>query len=219
MSGRTATLACRGILAAALCLAACDSNEGPAVVGSIPNQTVPVGETIDISLAQYFSDPDADDLSYKAISSDQGVATASASGASLSVAGVSQGTATVKVTATDPGGLSVDQSFTVTVPNRAPEVSNQIPGNEVHVGETVDVDLSQHFADPDGDDLSYAATSSDEGVATASASGTSLTVAAVSQGTATVTVTATDPGLVPGQRDALPFFGQRHILGDVHSVS
>ena len=80
------------------------------------------------------------------------------------------------------------------MPNRAPEVSDPIPDAEVHVGETVDVDLSGHFSDPDGDDLSYAATSSDEGVATASASGASLTVAGVGQGTATVTVTATDPG-------------------------
>ncbi len=195
MSGRATTLARKGILAAALCLAACDSNEGPAVVGSIPNQTVPVGETVKISPDQYFADPDGDDLSYAATSSDEGVATASASGASLSVAGVSQGTATVKVTATDPGGLSAEQSFTVTVPNRAPEVSDPIPDVEVHVGETVTLpDLSEHFADPDGDDLSYAATSSDEGAATASASGTSLIVAGVSQGTATVTVTATDPG-------------------------
>ena len=194
MSGPTATLARKGILAAALCFAACDSNEGPAVVGSIPNQTVAVGETVTISLDQYFSDPDADDLSYKATSSEEGVATASASGASLSVAAVSQGTATVRVTATDPGGLSAEQSFTVTVPNRAPEVSDPIPDAEVHVGETIDLDLSGHFADPDADDLSYAAASSDEGVATASASGASLTVAAVGRGTATVTVTATDPG-------------------------
>ncbi|MCE2399209.1 MAG: hypothetical protein J4F34_09335, partial [Gemmatimonadetes bacterium] len=74
MSGRC-TLACKGILAATLCLAACDSNEGPAVMGSIPNQTVAVGETVTISLAQYFADPDGDDLSYAAASSDEGVAT------------------------------------------------------------------------------------------------------------------------------------------------
>ncbi len=194
MNGRAATPAFKGILAATLCLAACDSNEGPVVMGSIPNQTVAVGETVSISLDQYFSDPDGDDLSYEVGASPGGVATASVSGASLTVAAVGQGTATVTVTATDPGGLSAEQSFTVTVPNRAPEVSDPIPDAEADVGETVDVDLSGHFADPDGDDLSYTATSSDEGVATTSESGASLTVAAVRRGAATVTVTATDPG-------------------------
>ena len=168
-------------------------NRAPEVSDPIPDAEVFVGETVDVDLSDHFADPDGDDLVYAATSSDEGVATASASGASLSVAGVGQGTATVTVTATDPEGLSAEQSFTVTVPNRAPEVSDSIPDADVHVADTVDVDLSDHFADPDGDDLSYAATSSDEGVATASASGASLSVAGVSQGTATVTVTATDP--------------------------
>ncbi|MCE2398450.1 MAG: Ig-like domain-containing protein, partial [Gemmatimonadetes bacterium] len=104
------------------------------------------------------------------------------------------------VTATDPGGLPAEQSFTVTVPNRAPEVSDPIPDADVHVGETVGVDLSGHFSDPDGEELSYAASSSDEGMATVSVSGATLTVAAVGQGTATVTVTATDPGGLPAEQ-------------------
>ncbi len=170
------------------------SNRAPEVSDPIPDAEVHVGETVDVDLSGHFSDPDGDDLSYAAASSDEGVATASVSVTSLTVAAVGQGAATVTVTATDPGGLSAEQSFTVTVSNRAPEVSDPIPDAEVHVGETVDVDLSGHFSDPDGDDLSYAAASSDEGVATASVSVTSLTVAAVGQGAATVTVTATDPG-------------------------
>ena len=169
-------------------------NRGPIVSNPIPDAEAHVGDAVEVELSGHFADPDGDELSYASASSDDEVATATASGASLTVAGVGQGTATVTVTATDPGGLSVEQGFTVTVPNRAPEVSNPIPDAEIHVGETIDVDLSGHFADPDGDDLSYAATSSDEGVATASASGASLTVAAVGQGSASVTVTATDPG-------------------------
>ena len=50
MSGRAATLARNGILAANLCFAACDSNERPVVVGRIPNQTVAVGEKVTFSL-------------------------------------------------------------------------------------------------------------------------------------------------------------------------
>lgn len=194
MNRRTATLACRGILAAILCLAACDSNERPVVVGRIPNQTVAVGEKVTFSLDQHFSDPDGDDLAYEVGSSFSRVATASASGTSLTVAAVSQGITTVQIIATDPEGLVNLTMFKVTVPNRAPEVSDPIPDAEAHVGETVDVELSGHFGDPDGDDLSHAATSSDEGVATVSVSGATLTVAGVNQGTAAITVTATDPG-------------------------
>ena len=169
-------------------------NRGPEAVGRMPDAETFVGESVEIALADYFSDPDGDDLDYFASSSDEGVATVSVTDATLRVASVGQGVATVTVTATDPGGLSATQAFTVTVPNRVPVVSDPIPDAQVNVAESFELTLSDHFSDPDGDDLTYAATSSDEGVATASASGASLTVAGVGQGAATVTVTATDPG-------------------------
>ena len=182
------------VLAAALSVAGCDSNEMPVPKGSIPGQTVAVGETVTISLAQYFSDADGDPLVYDATSGAPTVATANVSGESLSVAGVFAGSATVNVTATDVEGLSARQSFVVTVPNRAPVASSQIPDAELHVGESVQVDVSEHFSDPDGDALSFTVASSDDGVVAASASGAVVRLAGVSQGTASVTVTATDPG-------------------------
>ena len=169
-------------------------NRAPSVSSKIPDAELHVGDTIEVELSEHFSDPDGDKLSYSATSSDDEVATASASGTALSVAGVGQGAASVAVTATDPGGLSVEQSFEVTVPNRAPSVSSKIPDAELHVGDTIEVELSEHFSDPDGDKLSYSATSSDEGVAAVSTLGASLTVATVGEGVAGVTVTATDPG-------------------------
>ncbi len=81
----------------------------------------------------------------------------------------------------------------VTVPNRAPEAAGTIPGLTLTGGDTESVDVSSYFSDPDGDALSYAATSSDEEVSTVSASGSTVTVTGVAAGTATVTVTATDP--------------------------
>ena len=56
------------------------------------------------------------------------------------------------------------------------------------------VDLSGALRDPDGDALTYRATSSAPAVATVALSGTTLTVTPVAAGTALVTVTATDPG-------------------------
>ena len=56
------------------------------------------------------------------------------------------------------------------------------------------IDLAAFFRDPDGDALTYAATSSNEQAATASVSGSSVSLTPVAAGSATITVTATDAG-------------------------
>ena len=168
-------------------------NRPPVATGSIPPQTVTAGQTITIDVSGYFDDPDGDALTYTAETSDANVVTASAAGSSVVVAGLARGTAMVTVTARDPGGLAAQQSFPVTVPNRSPIGVGTITDQELKPGDTVTVDVSAYFNDPDGDTLSYEATSSDEGVATATISGNSLTIAAVSDGAATVTITARDP--------------------------
>ena len=121
------------------------------------------------------------------------VATVSVSTNRFTVTAVSKGAATVTVTATDPEGLKVAQSFRVTVPNRAPEAANALPDLELHVGEESATDMSAHFVDPDGDTLFFTAESSDSMVAAAHVSGDRVTVSALAWGTATVTVTASDP--------------------------
>ena len=88
----------------------------------------------------------------------------------------------------------------VTVPNRAPGAVGTIPGLTLTVGDTESVDVSSYFNDPDGDALSYAATSSDTEVATASVSGSTVTVTGVAKGAATVTVTASDAGGLAAQQ-------------------
>ena len=62
-----------------------------------------------------FRDPDGDALSYGAISSAPDVVTARTAGTRVTLAAFSAGTATIEVTATDPGGLSATQSFQVRV--------------------------------------------------------------------------------------------------------
>ena len=156
-------------------------NRPPVATGSIPPQTVTAGQTITIDVSGYFDDPDGDALTYTAETSDANVVTASAAGSSVVVAGLARGTAMVTVTARDPGGLAAQQSFPVTVPNRSPIGVGTIPDQELKPGDTVTGDVSAYFNDPDGDTLSYEATSSDEGVATATISGNSLTIAAVSE--------------------------------------
>ena len=170
------------------------ANRAPTAVGAISDRTVHSGETATVNVSAYFTDPDGDALSYRASSSDSEVAVVSVSGSTVEIAALATGTATIEVTATDPGGLAATQSFGVTVPNREPQPAGTIPDQDVHVGETATVDVSAHFADPDGDALSYGASSSNSEVAVVSVSGSTVEIAALATGTATIEITATDPG-------------------------
>ena len=90
------------------------------------------------------------------------------------------------------GGRS---QMTTTVPgvaNRSPMPIGTLADQVVPVDGTAVVDVRAAFRDPDGDPLTYGATSSAPAVASVEVSGSAVTVSAVSAGTATVTVTATD---------------------------
>ena len=167
-------------------------NRPPVSTGAIPTQSVEVGQTQGVDVSQYFDDPDGDALSYTAETSDVTVATTSVAGSVVTVAGVAKGTAAVSVTATDPSGLTASQSFEVTVPNQRPVSIDSIPTLNLQSGDSVTVDLSDLFEDPDGDSLSFTAETSDARVATGLAQNSLVTIRALGEGTATVSVVATD---------------------------
>ena len=166
-------------------------NRPPVAVGEIADREVMVGDSATLDLSGYFSEPDGQALSYT-VASDSSVATASVTGAALTVVAVAKGTTAVTLTATDPGGLKATQSFSVTVPNRAPVAEGSVSAQTVEVGDTATVDMSLFFSDPDGDALSYSAVTSDTTVAAALVADSTVMVAAVAKGEATITVTATD---------------------------
>ena len=167
-------------------------NRAPVAVGVIPSLELEAGDSAAVDVSGHFSDPDGQGLSYAAASSDTGVATVSAKGSVFTFGARAKGMATVTVTATDPGGLAAVQSFTVTVPNRAPQPVGSMPARTVEVGETVMQELLSYFRDPDGDELVYAAAAADARVAGVSVHGGTVSVAALAKGGTTVTVTATD---------------------------
>ena len=181
-------------------------NQAPVPVGSIDARTVTAGETVSVDVAGHFSDPDDDALTYSASTSDAGVATAAVAGSTVTVTGVAEGNATITVTAADPGGLTATQDIAVAVeaappPNRAPVPVGSIDARTVTAGETVSVDVAGHFSDPDDDALTYSASTSDAGVATAAVAGSTVTVTGVAEGNATITVTAADPGGLAATQD------------------
>lgn len=170
----------------------CENPQAPMSCGPIPQQTVNTGESTTVSVC--FNDANGDALRYSASSSNPSVVTAAVSGVEVTVTGVAPGSATVTVTATDPGSLQATVVMSVMVPNRAPRAVGTIEPLTVIGGETETVDVSGNFMEPDGETLSYSASSSNPDIATTSASGSAITVTAVAQGMATITVTATDPG-------------------------
>ncbi|MYB17838.1 MAG: hypothetical protein F4Y16_02430, partial [Holophagales bacterium] len=80
-----------------------------------------------------------------------------------------------------------------TLPNRAPEAAGSLADRELRVGDgNVVVEVSGAFEDPDGDSLTYGASSGSPAIVRTTVSGSRVTLRPVSAGTAVVTVTATD---------------------------
>ena len=170
------------------------ANRPPETFGlsTIPVLRVEDGpHTVDVSGA--FTDPDNDDLTFSAFSSDTTVARASAAGAVVTVTPVLHGVTTLTVTATDPGGLSVSESFEVAVANRPPAAVGRLAtlSFSAKAGART-VSLSRAFRDPDNDDLTFSAFSSENSVAEVAVADSVLTVTPFRRGTTTVTVTAFD---------------------------
>jgi hypothetical protein len=97
------------------------TNQAP-TARTIPDGTVKVGESKNVLLDNYFSDPDGDNLTYTVTSNNSNIIK-TLSGSTLNIKGNREGTSVITVTAKDPSGLSVKQSFTVTVEaNTSPRI-------------------------------------------------------------------------------------------------
>ena len=174
------------------------ANRPPATARTLPEQRLELPGTLDVDMSPAFVDPDGDPLAYTVSSLAPEVAMVEAAGARVTLTAVNVGTATIRVTATDPGGLSATQTFTVTVSppvNRPPEAVGVLSPLTVGVdAAAVTVEVGGAFRDPDGDALTYGAASSAPAVASVAVVGSTVTVTPLSEGMSTVTVTATDAG-------------------------
>ena len=159
----------------------------PAAVGSIEATTISEGGTHLVTASDYFA---GEGVAYAAESSDAAVVEVAVDGAAVTVTALEAGSATVTVVATNAGG-SAEQSFAVTVLPPAPTAIGSIEAATLSRGATHEVIASDYFA---GEGVTYAAESSDIGVATVEVDGAVVTVTGVVAGSATVTVTATNSG-------------------------
>ena len=153
----------------------------------------------DRALAGLFSDPDNDRLTYTSSSSDTQIVTASITNnnSTLHLVPGQAGTATLTVTARDPGGLTATHTIRVTVNtqptgNGAPVALNPNRGVTLDAGGALGLSLTGLFRDPDNDRLTYSPSSSDTQIVTASITNNNSTLRLVARqaGTATVAVTA-----------------------------
>ena len=169
-------------------------NVAPERVGTIANRTLNTNSTTTVNVKNHFKDRNNDTLSYTASSSNTSVATASVSGSVISSQSAGPaGTAKITVTASDNRGETATQTFSVTVPNVAPERVGTIANRTLNTNSTTTVNVKNHFKDRNNDTLSYTASSSNTSVATASVSGSNITVSSKGRAdSAIITVTAKD---------------------------
>lgn len=168
------------------------ANEAPVAVGVVPPVTVAAGDHVIVDVSGFFQDPDGDPLLYGAGTSNALVAGVSVAGSRMTVVGVGTGQAGGFLFARDQAGGEALQNFVITVPNQPPVAAQQLPALSLTTGQVHQIDLSQYFSDPEGDDLTFGVTTANTLVAVGAVTGNTLTVVGVTVGSTTITVTARD---------------------------
>ena len=168
----------------------------PATVGSTLSLTLNEGgDAHEIDLAHSFS---GSVERYGVAATPGGIVHLWESGGRLTLTPLAAGSAMVTVTATNAGG-SIGSTFSVTVKSRSPRALGVISLTRIIEGDIHLVEAAAHF---DAEGATYAAQSSDSGVATVEVYGDVVAVTAVDAGFARITLTATD-GIRSAQQDIL----------------
>ncbi|MFZ5636354.1 MAG: putative Ig domain-containing protein [Pseudomonadota bacterium] len=166
-----------------------DVTNTPPTAGTIPTQTAGRNQAFNFNVAGYFSDVNANPLTF--------TATGLPAGLSISTAGVISGATTaalgnytVTVTANDGRGGTASASFTLTVANSAPVAPSVL--NQTAPAGTPWSFTPAAFSDANGDALNYTATGL-PGWMTFNASTRTFSGTPGVVGSWTITYTATDP--------------------------
>ena len=175
------------------------ANNPPQIVRQPVVPQLRVGTAVTVLLTGTFSDSDAGDRvqRYEASSNNEAIvlATITNNGQSMTLIPRAEGSTTVVITAIDTRGGRGTTNLAVTVLGNSPPVIST-PINTVELRPNAvapPIDLTRHFSDPDGDTLTFTASSQQPNIATATVDGSSLNIRARNRGLTRVTVTATDP--------------------------
>lgn len=143
----------------------------------------------------YFSDPDADKMTYTAVMANKNIASVTI-GQELGqfvIETHTVGETILTLTATDIHGLSTELQIKVSVVNNQPPVAlgaQTIMFNKLSVQEAYTFD--KYFSDPDGDALTFQASMADSSIASVVMTADGFTVESLSNGETELILTATD---------------------------
>ncbi|WP_345305001.1 putative Ig domain-containing protein, partial [Lysobacter hankyongensis] len=165
------------------------TNTAP-TVGTIPAQQVGRNASWSFALSSYFSDVNADALTYSATGLPAGLTLNTSTGAISGQATAALGSYTVNVSASDGRGGSASTSFSVQVVNSAPVAPSV--SNQTATAGTAWSWQAPAFTDPNGDPLTYSATGL-PGWMSFNATTRTFSGNAAAVGSWAITFTATDP--------------------------
>ncbi|MBZ0317413.1 MAG: pilus assembly protein N-terminal domain-containing protein [Anaerolineae bacterium] len=171
------------------------ANQNPAFTAPPVDITLEVGGSTTVAFS--FVDPDGDPVSFTASPTNPAIASVTSFGpSSFDVQALAAGTTSITVLLQDNRGGSATTSINVTV--NAPPATNQNPTFTIEPSPmTIPAGDSQpvflQFSDPDGNTVTYTATSADTGVAAVTiVDGTSFMIQGIAAGDTSVTVTLSD---------------------------
>jgi hypothetical protein len=195
-----------GGLAASETFSVSTPNKAPVLAYQTKAQTWSAGQAVNFTLAaNTFTDPEGGKLTYAATLAN-GVALPSwlklntTTGTFTGTVPYGVAGPSIKVTCTDPGGLTASETFSVSTPNKAPALASQTAAQTWSAGQAVNFTLASNtFIDPEGGKFTYAATLGN-GAALPSwlkfdtATGKFTGIALAAQSALSIKVTAIDAG-------------------------
>ncbi len=174
------------------------SNQAPEFIGTDKNIAFDNTDIqAEFSINDYFGDPDGDDISYTVSSLSTDIASVFTSGSSFLVKSKAEGDARLAFEILDIHGAILKDTINVAVaivvsPNQAPEFVGTERTLSQNVDEEIEYSIDDFFSDPDGDDISFTISSTNEVIAKTYISGNKFLIRTLAEGETLIAFEVTD---------------------------